>query len=134
MYCTFHDDCEVTKVFCGEIRESSWDGYDLVVHGLGNDGINYNNVGKLHLTYEDVDELKEKQLIDDPKQLVGKMMMIASNQLCRRAGMQHLNTAMTAEEWEAVEHTVSEMKAAKADEERRKQSENTLPDEDGEDY
>ena len=129
MNCMFKYNCDSIKVFCSELLTSAWEeGYNLVVLGIGKDGLNYNNVGRLHLSEEDVKELVAQELIKSPNDLVGRKMMIASNQLCRRAGIQHLNIALSAAEWSAVENTISE-------EERRSLEESQESwDDEGEEY
>lgn len=79
----------------------------MKVIGLDDDG-NYTNIGQLVLSENEVDELIATQYIEDPKQLVGRKMAVVSNAICKEAGIQHLNTTITPDEWQVLQTYINE--------------------------
>lgn len=103
MICSFYNKQEAVEVIplCLEQNEVT-DDYTLKVVGLDSKG-NYTNAGQLTLTEKESNELIENHVIDDMKQLIGRKVMIVSNALCKEADIQHLNTALTPDEWQTLQ-------------------------------
>ena len=103
MICKFKHKSDVIEIIPLRLQENDFsDDYTLTVVGLDTDG-NYTNSGELILTTQEADELTEQHYIDDVKQLIGRKIMIVSNGLCKKAGIQHLNPVLTLEEWQILQ-------------------------------
>lgn len=103
MICSFYNKQDAVEVIplCLEQNEVT-DYYTLKVVGLDSKG-NYTNAGQLTLTEKEANELIKSHVIDDMKQLIGRKIMIVSNALCKEADIQHLNTALTLDEWQTLQ-------------------------------
>lgn len=103
MICSFYNKKDAVEVIslCLEQNEVT-DDYTLKVVGLDSKG-NYTNAGQLTLTEKEANELIKSHVIDDMKQLIGRKVMIISNALCKEADIQHLNTALTPDEWQTLQ-------------------------------
>ena len=110
MICSFYNKQEAVEVIplCLEQNEVT-DDYTLKVVGLDSKG-NYTNAGQLTLTEKEAQELLKSHVIDDMKQLIGRKVMIVSNALCKEADIQHLNTALTPDEWKKLQPFVEKNK------------------------
>ena len=56
------------------------------------------------------DELTGQHYIDSVKQLIGGKITIVSNWRCKKAGIQHLNSALTSEEWQILQPYIEKKK------------------------
>lgn len=82
--------------------------------GLDADG-NYTNRGHLELSEKEVEGLIASQYIENPKQLVGRKMAVVSNAICKKAGIQHLNTTVTPDEWQTLQQYIKKQNNPFAD-------------------
>lgn len=115
MICSFFNKNDVIEIIVLSLKQNEvTDNYIMKVIGLDDDG-NYTNIGQLVLSENEVDELIASQYIKDPKQLVGRKMAVVSNAICKKAGIQHLNTTVTPDEWQTLQQYIKKQNNPFAD-------------------
>lgn len=103
MNCSFVKKQEVIEVIALSMEQNEvTDNYIIKIMGLDTDG-NYTNAGQLLLTETEMNELIGGGYIESSKQLIGRKIAVVSNAICKEAGVQHLNTTLTADEWQTLQ-------------------------------
>lgn len=115
MICSFTQKQDVIEVIALSLEQHEvTDNYIIKVMGLDADG-NYTNRGHLELSEKEVEGLIASQYIENPKQLVGRKMAVVSNAICKKAGIQHLNTTVTPDEWQTLQQYIKKQNNPFAD-------------------
>ena len=111
MTCIFENNCEAAEVLVQHLYHDEKMGqYHLYVLGKEDSGYNFVNKGSITLTEEEMHKVLQSGSLTSPESLIASRMQVVSNQLCKKAGINHLNHILLPGEWKRICKVMQESK------------------------